>query len=436
VITHLTAALPPWARTIRIRLTLTYSALLFGITALLIAGVYWALSRTLAAEPLDPVTVKRFTRSADGTISYRPGETFQAADLDSVQKAVNFATLQTLRSYSIVALVIMFGLSLLIGWWVAGRALRPVSTITRTAQEITATDLSRRIEATGPRDELRTLADTIDGMLSRLDGAFAAERRLMADVSHELRNPVAVVQANVEAILGDEQSTAEERHESATVVTRATARMSRLLDDLLASARKRSTAFADADVDLADLARSAVAEHTLLADQRSVKLDVRVAAGPVVYADRVSLERAVSNLLANAVRLAPTGSTITVGLGSNQGWAWIAVRDEGPGIPPQDRARVFDRFHRGADSDGSGLGLAIARQIVESHDGRLLLAEPTGSGSTFVIWLPERAVANAPERDTDPPGHDPLVCWSTAAAAPAPLPRCSSGTLHDQWVGS
>jgi len=409
VISRLTHAVPPWARTVRIRLTLTYSGLLFGITTLLLAGVYWALSRSLIAAPLDPVTVKRFTRAADGTITYRAGETFQAADLDSVQKAVNFATLQTLRDYSIIALVIMFVLSLTIGWWVAGRALRPVALITQTAQEITATDLSRRIKAAGPSDELRTLADTIDGMLARLDGAFTADRRLLADVSHELRNPVAVIQANVEAVLGNEQSSVEERREAATVVTRATARMSRLLDDLLASARKRSTAFADADIDLADLTRTAVTEHTLLADERGLRMDLRVAAGPVVYADRISLERAISNLLANAVRLAPTGSTITVGIGSSQGWAWIAVRDQGPGIPAENRGRVFDRFHRGPDSDGSGLGLAIARQIVESHDGHLELNEGAGPGSTFLIWLPERAIAGAPERSTDPPAEDPMA---------------------------
>ena len=115
----MTALLPAWARTVRVRLALTYSALLFGITALLLLGVYLALSQTIDAAPLDPVTVKKFTRNADGTIVYRQGEQFQAADLASVQRAVNFTALQTLRDYSIVALVIMFGLSVAIGWWVA-----------------------------------------------------------------------------------------------------------------------------------------------------------------------------------------------------------------------------------------------------------------------------------------------------------------------------
>ena len=402
--------LPPWTRTIRVRLTLKYSALLFGITALILAGVYFALSRTIDAAPLDPVTVKRFTRSADGTINYRPGEQFQAADLASVERAVNYATLQALGNYSIIALVIMFGLSLAIGWWVAGSALRPVEKITTTAREISATDLSRRIAATGPQDELRTLADTIDGMLDRLDQAFRAERALVEDVSHELRNPVAVVQANVEAVLGNEESTPHERREATGVVSRATGRMIRLLDDLLATARTRSAAFVDQDLDLAGLVHSVAGEFTLLASERSLRLDLRLASGPVVYADPASLDRAVSNLLSNAVRLAPEGSSITVATGSRRGWAWTAVRDEGPGIPDEHRTQVFERFHRGPghQRNGAGLGLAIARQLVESHDGRLILADRTGTGSTFVVWLPERAVAGAPERETVPPTTDPL----------------------------
>lgn len=115
------------------------------------------------------------------------------------------------------------------------------------------------------------------------------------------------------------------------------------------------------------------------------------------------MERALANLLANAIRLAPEGSTITVSIGSPQGWAWVSVADQGPGIAAEDRLRVFDRFHRGAASAGTGLGLAIARQVIESHDGRLLLADAPGPGSTFVIWLPERTIAGAPERESEPP---------------------------------
>ncbi len=167
------ARLPAWMRTIRMRLTLTYSAVLFGISALALTAVYVALSGTVSAEPLNPVTVKKFYTAADGTIVYKPGEQFQVADLASVQRAVNYASLQTLQQASIVAIAVMFVLSLAIGWWVAGRALRPIGAITRATQEITATDLTRRIDASGPHDELRTLADTVDGMLDDSTGRSA-----------------------------------------------------------------------------------------------------------------------------------------------------------------------------------------------------------------------------------------------------------------------
>jgi signal transduction histidine kinase len=305
----------------------------------------------------------------------------------------------------------MFVLSLVIGWFVAGRMLRPVGRITATTQEITATDLTRRIGATGPHDELRTLADTIDAMLGRLDAAFRTERDFVEDVSHELRNPVAVVRANVEAVLADERATPEQRQEAVAVVTRATDRMSRLLEDLLATARRRSGAFEDRDVDLAVVTAEAVEEHRLLADERGLRLHERLSPGPTSYAEPETLGRAVGNLLSNAIRLAPGGSTVTVAIGSVGGWAWIAVRDEGPGIADADQQRVFDRFVRsqrsGSNGHGTGLGLSIARQIVESSGGRLVLFSRLGVGSTFVIWLPDHAV-DGQGRTAEPPGDDPL----------------------------
>lgn len=400
--------LPHWAWTVRARLTILTSALLLLATAVILLAVYLALSQMVEAEPLDPVTVQKFVKRHDGTVQYKPGASFQAADLASVQKAVNYSTLQTLRNSSIAALAVMFMLSLAIGWVVAGRMLRPVGQITATAQEITATDLTRRIGATGAQDELRTLADTIDAMLGRLDAAFRTERDFVEDVSHELRNPVAVIRANVEAVLADETSTPEQRQEAVAVVTRATDRMSRLLEDLLATARRRSGAFEDRDVDLAAVAADAVEEHRRLADERDLRLRERIAPGPTAYAEPETLGRAIGNLLSNAIRLAPSGSVVTTAIGSRDGWAWVAVRDEGPGIAEEEQEHVFDRFVRGnADRNGTGLGLSIARQIVESHGGRLVLFSQVGVGSTFVVWLPDRAV-DRQERDASPPPSDPL----------------------------
>ena len=207
---------PRWTRTVRTRLALTYSAVLFAIASLLIGGVYFALSHSIDSKPLDPVTVKKFQKGNGGIVNYRPGEDFQAADIRDVQEFVNYNTLETLRTYSFIALAVLFLISLLIGWWVAGRALRPVGRITTTAREITASDLSRRIAATGPHDELRTLADTVDDMLGRLEKSFSAQRALVDDVSHELRNPIAVVQANVDAVLSRDDVSAADRANAAT----------------------------------------------------------------------------------------------------------------------------------------------------------------------------------------------------------------------------
>lgn len=400
--------------TIRVRLALTTSLWLSAISAAILAGVYLALTATIDAAPLDPVTVKKFDRRSDGTMVYRVGESFQAADLESVQRAVNYSTLESLRNYSLLALGVIFLVSLVVGWFVAGRMLRPVGEITAAAKRLSASDLSQRINATGPKDELRTLADTIDGMLDRLDEAFRTERALVEDVSHELRNPVAVVQANVEAVLADEQATAEQRAHALAVISRATTRMSRLLEDLLATARRRSGSFADQKVDLDTFVGEVVDEHRLLASERPLRVVTRLSPGPVVYADPESLARALANLLSNAIRLAPADSDLTIGSGSTAGWAWIAVRDEGPGIAEDDQQRVFDRFRQGGTATerrggrGSGLGLAIARQIVESHEGKLALFSTLGAGSTFVIWLPDRAIADRPERTDQPPQACPL----------------------------
>ena len=416
--------LPGWARTVRFRLAVTYSAFVFGIAAAVLAGVYVALSRTVEAAPL---TSEKFYVTDSGSVKFidssgsESGEYVSAADLDLVQAAVNQGTLDTLRTYSFAALVGLFLLSVGVGWWVSGRALRPVEAITRTAREINATDLSRRIGATGPHDELRTLADTIDDMLARLDTEFAAQRALVDDISHELRNPVAVIQANTDAVFADVDATPDNRRRAAEVVSRAAASMTLLIEDLLAIARKRSGAFAEREVRLGEITRHAVEEYRLMAAERAVQIAVRSdLPGPAVYADEFALTRVLRNLLANAVRFSPVGGEIAVVVGSRSGWAWVAVRDEGPGIQPPEQSRIFDRFYSGDrerydgstgprnGNGGSGIGLAIARQIVEAHDGRLTVFSEPGTGSTFVIWLPDRTIAGPGQRDPAMLDADPL----------------------------
>ncbi|NEA31493.1 HAMP domain-containing sensor histidine kinase [Streptomyces sp. SID13031] len=419
--------LPSWTQTIRFRLTLAYSAVLIGLSALVLGSLYFALSAYLDPKPLNPITVKKVYHDEHGELKVKDGQTIQAADLSSIQSAVNFETLETLKTYSAGGMGVLLVLSLGTGWWLSGRALRPVRRITATAQDISATDLSRRIAMDGPRDELRSLADTVDDMLERLESAFVAQRQLVDDASHELRNPLAVIQANVDAVLAHDDTTAEDRAQATAIVSRAIQRMTRLVEDLLASARRSSPAFVDADVDLAAIAGEAAEEYALLAADRELRLVRRLSPGPIAAGDAQALRRAVDNLLSNAVRLARGGSELVLAVGSRNGWAWIAVRDEGPGIADEDTDRVFDRFFRSGQrqppstvpltdpSSGpstsqrrAGLGLAIVRQIAESHGGTVALHSEVGTGSTFILWLPERSLTNTTRSSPTPPTEDPL----------------------------
>ncbi|MBC9715570.1 HAMP domain-containing histidine kinase [Streptomyces sp. TRM66268-LWL] len=393
--------LPAFTHTIRFRLTVLYSALLFALTALVLGGVYVAVERSGEAHPV----TKQFTaqKYIDGEYA---GE-FQGVKVEEVEAAVNYETLANLRRVSFVVLGGVAVASLGIGWILSGRVLRPVRSISRTAADIQATDLSQRIRLDGPRDELRDLADTVDSMLERLDNAFDAQRRLIDDASHELRSPLAIIRANLDAVLNAEESDDEERRAAVRVVDRATTRMTRLVEDLLATARRQAPALADTDVDLSAAVADACEEFELPAAEGDVVIRRRLPPGLTVIGDHDALRRAVGNLLSNAVRLSPPGAAVTVTAGRDEdGTVWTSVTDQGPGIAEADREKVFDRFWRGSRTDGgdpgagrdpragrdrhAGLGLAIVRQITESHGGEVRVTSTLGAGATFTLRLPAR----------------------------------------------
>jgi signal transduction histidine kinase len=385
---------PELFRSIRFRLTVIYSTLLFALAGAALAITYSAVAMTTDAAPLTTTQAKLFeNRVYQGQVPY--------ADVADIEAAVNYNTLENLRTYSLIALGVLFVASLGIGWVLSGRVLRPVGAIARTAREIQATDLSRRIKLGGPRDELRDLADTIDSMLDRLDEAFQSQRQLIDDASHELRSPLAIIRTNLDASLTPAEATPEERERAVAVVDRATTRMSGLVEDLLATARRDAHGLSDADVELTAIAREAGEESFI--PTRDLHLRYDLTENLHLIGDADGLRRAVGNLLSNAVRLAPEPSTVTIATGRAGSWLWLAVADQGPGIAAADLPRVFDRFWRGTQPTRSqqrrtGLGLAIVRQIVESHGGQAAVFSVPEEGSTFVLWLPA-----ADRTDTNPP---------------------------------
>ncbi|MFF5078300.1 sensor histidine kinase [Actinoplanes sp. NPDC000266] len=383
-------------RSLRVRLTVIYSTVLFALAGLTLGGIYIAVAQTTEPQPITERTGRLYeNRQYLGQVTF--------AEVGEIEAAVNYNTMTNLRRYSLYALGGLFVASLGVGWVLSGRALRPVGAITRTAREIQATDLSRRIRLDGPRDELRDLADTLDSMLDRLDHAFQAQRQLIDDASHELRSPLAIIRTNLDASLTAPDATAEERGRAVAVVDRATTRMSRLVEDLLATARREADTMTDVDMDLSGVAREAGEES--LARERGLRLAYATEPGLRLIGDADALRRAAGNLLSNAVRLAPPASTITVATGRAGSWLWLAVADEGPGIAAEDLPRVFDRFWKGPQKGTerrTGLGLAIVRQIVESHGGRVAAHSEPGRGSTFVLWLP---AAGRTGEEPPPPGR-------------------------------
>jgi len=400
-------------RSIRFRYTLMYSAVLFGLGALVVGGLYLILSRSLRGEP-NPSTLCRY------------GTCMDVFTVNQFRELVHTRTLEKLRMYSFDALAVLFVASLGVGWVIAGRVLAPIGRITAVAREIQATDLSRRIKLYGPDDELKQLADTFDAMLARLDAAFAAQQQFVADASHELRNPLAIIRTNVDVALADPRADPEDLRNAFSVVRRASDRMARLVDDMLALARRQAPEVHNEPVDLGVVVAEASEEFVAPAETRGIVLDRAIAPGVTVIGDRDALKRAVANLLENAVRLAPAGSRVRLALGSEKGMAWVAVSDEGPGIRPEDQPKVFDRFWRAdkarsrADG-GTGLGLAIVKEIAESHGGEVQLQSRVGVGSTFAIWLPVAAPAAGPPVRVGPPGARALA--SPSAPAPERLQR-------------
>jgi signal transduction histidine kinase len=378
-------SLPEWMRSARVRLAVLYSASLFVIGGLLLAGLYFALSKSIEDEPMS----HQFVVVRNPIEPSQP----QLVRAQDFERAVTDNALSLLKTYSFLALGVLFVVSLGVGWVVAGRLLAPIDRITDVARRIQATDLSRRISLVGPDDELKRLADTFDSMLARLDAAFVAQRRFIADASHELRNPLAVIRTNLEVVLSDPNTDEISLRDTSAVVRRATERMSKMVDDMLALARLESPQQLDERVDIGEVANEIAEEFTAVAQSHDVVLRRSISDGIFVAGDRYALKRALANLAQNALRYAPAESSITIAAGSKDGWVWTAVEDQGPGIAPEHRHQVFERFWRADRSrsrslGGSGLGLSIVQQVAQAHSGLVKLSSEVGRGSTFVIWIP------------------------------------------------
>jgi len=283
--------------------------------------------------------------------------------------------------------LVLVGIS---GGVIVRRALSPVEQITRTAQSIeSSSDLSRRVGYTGPTDEIGRLATTFDHMIEHLHRVFESQKHFIADASHDLRGPLTVIRGNLDLLkrnLGD-----QERQESLRAMEAATARMEKMVNDLLLLAEVESGQIVRQEA----VSLKAILVEGLEWGQQKAGNRYIVKGhweDLVVNGDSEKLTRMIVNLIDNAIKYTPEGSTITLSLFRDGDWACLEVADNGVGIAPEHLPHIFDRFYRAdkarsPSKGGTGLGLAIVKGIAEQHGGEVTVTSAPDKGSIFTVWI-------------------------------------------------
>ena len=302
---------------------------------------------------------------------------------------------QTLLRYAETLLVLVplgLGLGVAGGTLMARKALQPIDALSVTARRIEAEDLSRRLSLRGTGDELDRLAQTLNDMFARLEAAFVEMRRFSADAAHELRTPLTALKGGLEVALRAGRS-AEEYRAVLVASLDEVNHLIRLAEDLLMVARARDAVATHTPIDLDQLALEVMDVGLQLGTARGVTVRIGVDEPVKVRGHAAALRRAALNLLENAVKYTPSGGLVELNVSREDHTGLLTVRDTGPGIPREERARVFEPFvrldaARDRESGGTGLGLAITRSIVAAHGGTLTLDDAPGGGARFVIRLP------------------------------------------------
>ena len=301
------------------------------------------------------------------------------------------STLSHLRSIEVVVTIAVLAAIVLLGLWIVTLGLRPLAAIGRTADEITAGDLSHRVERAEPRTEVGRLGLALNTMLDRIEASDRRLRRFVADASHELRTPLAAVSAYAELFHRGADRRPDDLARAMGGITRESDRMKELVEDLLLLARlDEGQPLEHEPVELSELAAEAVDTARALDPSRPLDLEAQPA---VVLGDRARLRRVLDNLLGNVRSHTPPETPAHVRVTTLNGSAVLEVSDEGPGLPPDDMARVFERFYRAdasrsRESGGVGLGLSIVAAIADAHEGRVSVAPRPEGGATFRVELP------------------------------------------------
>jgi signal transduction histidine kinase len=376
--------------TVRARLTLLYTGLFAACGATVVAVSYILVARLEPQGQGQHAPASFLARCRSEQLSPHPNDRLLAKCSAYFQlqgaRHQRDVTLSHLLQYSLIMLAVVIALAAILGWIVAGRALRPVHRITAAARAASEHNLSARVALRGPRDELHELAETFDEMLDRLQVAFEGQRRFIANASHELRTPLAVMGATVDVVLDNPASTPADLREMATDIRAAVDHAEHLIGALLILAHNERGLTVHDEVDLATVAED-VLDTAGLRDRR-----VHATLEPaVISGDPVLVERLVANLVDNAVRYNTAAGEIWVSTRTVAGKSHLTVANTGPPIRSADVDRIFQPFQRlndRASQEGFGLGLTIVASIAAVHGGIATARPRNDGGLSITVTIP------------------------------------------------
>ncbi len=369
----------PVRRTLQLRLAASYGGIFF-LLGLLILAIPYLLGRA-SATPV-PVAV----RVAGGVdLPYRRALVSAQRGADVHQQLV----------LSVLALLVLVALSVVLGWVLAGRALRPLRQITATTREISASNLHRRLAIEGPYDELNELGATLDDLLARLEASFASQRNFVSNASHELRTPLTAERALLQVALADPAPSVASLRTVCEELVELGGHQQRLIDDLLTLAQSEGGVESSESFDLSAVARIEVRAREAEASSREVSLEASCVHAPV-FGDRRLVTIMVGNLVDNAIRHNVPGGRATVRTSHSGRGSTVAVSNSGPVVDEEDVGHLSEPFMRPGStrrlhSEGYGLGLAIVRAVADAHHAELRVrARAQGGLAVDVTFPPQR----------------------------------------------
>ncbi len=384
--------------TVRVRLTLLYTALFVACGAIVVAITYGLVAANLKTAPGKSTLTQvpdGFLQSCKTALNSKDpvDPNFRQKCETAFQEGADYgaqtqrnAVLANLLRYSLGTLGAVTLLGAVAGWFVAGRALRPIHRITAAARAASEHNLTARVSLRGPHDELRELADTFDEMLDRLDAAFEGQRRFIANASHELRTPLTVMRATIDVVLAKPAPSTGELMRMGQDVRAAVDHAEVLIESLLTLARNERGLAVQEPTDLATVVEDVVDE--LDPGDRRTHLDLEPAP---VLGDPILLERLAANLVDNAVRYNVGGGQVWLVTSTVDGHALLQVANTGPAVAGDAVGRLFEPFQRLHDRTGNGgfgLGLAIVASIAGVHGGSATAVPRDGGGLTVTVRLP------------------------------------------------